>query len=167
MLGIILKRGLRKERLIMNLPCFSPERRQGHGMDRLKELNGTEKTGKMHGRTERFMSFIVGIAGRSLRPRFPLERSSATSTARLGSGIIAESTTFKERALFVAQTLKRISIAKSRRAPRVVQISQCQERKDVYNITVERDHVFYANGILTCNCDSLEYLCLYIDVKEE
>ena len=51
--------------------------------------------------------------------------------------------------------------------PKIVQISQFPEPCDVYNLTINQDHVYYANGILTCNCDSIEYLCLYIDEKQE
>lgn len=32
------------------------------------------------------------------------------------------------------------------------------ERRDVYNLTVEGAHEFYANGVLVHNCDALRYL---------
>lgn len=33
----------------------------------------------------------------------------------------------------------------------------------VYNMTTERTHVYYANGVLNHNCDSLQYACLHAD----
>ena len=32
-------------------------------------------------------------------------------------------------------------------------------RQPVYNLTVEGEHEFYANGVLVHNCDALRYLC--------
>lgn len=39
----------------------------------------------------------------------------------------------------------------------VQEIIQLQKHEDVYNITVESDHEYFANGILSSNCDALRY----------
>jgi hypothetical protein len=33
---------------------------------------------------------------------------------------------------------------------------------DVYNITVEGDHEYFADGVLVSNCDALEYATTYM-----
>lgn len=35
----------------------------------------------------------------------------------------------------------------------------CTERKAVYNLTVDQDHVYYAHGLLVSNCDALTGVC--------
>lgn len=35
----------------------------------------------------------------------------------------------------------------------------CTERKAVYNLTVDQDHVYYAHGLLVSNCDALTGIC--------
>jgi len=37
-----------------------------------------------------------------------------------------------------------------------------KEKRTVYNITVETDHEYFANGILVANCDSLRYCTVSI-----
>ena len=49
----------------------------------------------------------------------------------------------------------------------IVSASSAQERvlvgmRDVYNITVEGDHEYFADGVLVSNCDSLEYAVTYM-----
>lgn len=37
------------------------------------------------------------------------------------------------------------------------------ERAPVYNLTVDGDHEYYANGLLTHNCDALRYAVMGLD----
>ena len=41
-------------------------------------------------------------------------------------------------------------------ATRIVKLKHCGQ-EDVYNITVEKEHNYYANGILVKNCDAIRY----------
>ena len=136
------------------------------GMGLLKESSGIVNMEKKHGLTEKFISHVVCIAGKILKLHSRQERNSVMQTAKTDIDTTVEKTTFKERVLFVVKTLQRINILKSKPVPRIVQISQLPELKDVYNITVDIDHVFYANGILSCNCDALEYLCMFIAERD-
>ena len=136
------------------------------GMGLLKESSGIVNTEKKHGLTEKFISHVACIAGKILKLHSRQERNSVMQTAKTDIDTTVEKTTFKERVLFVVKTLQRINILKSKPVPRIVQISQLPELKDVYNITVDIDHVFYANGILSCNCDALEYLCMFIAERD-
>lgn len=40
---------------------------------------------------------------------------------------------------------------------RVVAVENCEVRREVYNLEIEGEHEFFANGILTHNCDALRY----------
>ena len=141
-------------------------KQQNPGMGLKKDLNGIVNTERKVGLAEKFISPLVCIVGKVFKRRFLQERSSAEETVKHDTDTTAEKTTFKERVLFVAQTLKRINILKSKPVPKIAQMSQFPEPKDVYNITVNIDHVFYANGILTGNCDALQYLCMFIAEKD-
>jgi hypothetical protein len=39
-------------------------------------------------------------------------------------------------------------------------------RQDVYGLTVSDAGVYYANGVLVSNCDSMQYLCLHADAQQ-
>ena len=162
----ILKNVSQRELLTMKRRLLWQERKQKNGINPKKDGNGTGKTGKMHGKIENIIKSTVSIAGKNWSHPFLLGRNSAGSTVRRDSDIIAGRMTLKEIALSAVRCLRQISIARSRRVPRIVGVRQLKDRRPVYNITVEKDHVFYANGILTCNCDALEYFCLYLNEKE-
>ena len=140
---------------------------QKHGMDHQKDSHGIARTEGKPGKTESFIRLLAKFAERNLKHFFQTRQHSVASTVNQQQGDDPVKTTFKDRVLFVAQTLRRVNILKLKLAPKIVQISPCLKTEDVYNITVEHVHVYYANGILTCNCDSCEYLCLYIDEKQE
>ena len=42
----------------------------------------------------------------------------------------------------------------------IISNTLCQDRSDVYDLTVADHHSFFANGILVHNCDSAMYLCM-------
>jgi hypothetical protein len=166
-LDIISRKELQMGRWITKRRLFSLGRRQERGTDHLRGLSGIENTEKSLGKIERFMSRSVSFVEKLCKRLFLPEKNTAMPTVRQSQESNLERMTFKERVLFVVQTLKRINILKSKPAPRIVQISQLQEPRDVYNITVDIDHVYFANGVLSCNCDALQYLCMYIGEREE
>ena len=45
----------------------------------------------------------------------------------------------------------------------VERVTRLDQRAEVYNLTVEDQHVYYANGVLTHNCDAIAYLCLMLN----
>ena len=56
------------------------------------------------------------------------------------------------------------NMLRRKRAVTIVGVKRYQSPKPirVYDLTVEKEHVFYANGVLVSNCaDSLQYLCLH------
>lgn len=48
---------------------------------------------------------------------------------------------------------------------RVLAVTRNDEREAVYNLTVEGEHEFYANGILVHNCDAMRYITRYLDER--
>jgi len=162
----ILKNELPKGLLIMSNLLNLQEKQPKHGTLQKRVLNGIQNTEKKAGRTEKFTQLAANIVGNNFKRHFRVEKNSVTSIAKPEQDTIAEKTTFKERVLFVVQTLWRINILSLKPALRIVRISQRLKTENVYNITVDTDHVFYANGILTCNCDALEYLCMYATENE-
>lgn len=46
---------------------------------------------------------------------------------------------------------------------RVLTVSELKEKKPVYNLTVEDQPEYYANGVLVHNCDPMRYLCMEFD----
>jgi hypothetical protein len=165
--GSILTNELQKEPLTTYHPCYLLGKQQDLGMERQKVSNGTVKMGRNVGKTGKCIQSIASFVAKKLKLLFQQEQNSAGIFVKSKQDIEAVRTSLRDRVLFVVQTLKHINIIKLKLAPRVVRISQYPELCDTYNITVEQDHVYYANGILACNCDSLEYLCLYIDEKQE
>ena len=162
----ISKKGLQMELSTTSHRWCLPEKRQDHGTHLQKVLTGTESTEKKHGKTGSYLQLPVTFAGLPFKHPSRLGKHFAARIAGIKRDIIAGLITLKERASFVVQTLRRIKIVKLRHVPRIVRISPCLETENVYNITVETDHVYYANGMLACNCDALQMLCLFLDEKE-
>jgi hypothetical protein len=42
-------------------------------------------------------------------------------------------------------------------------VTPVADRRPVYNLTVAGDHEYFANGILTHNCDALRYGCMGLE----
>ncbi|MEN6420779.1 MAG: hypothetical protein ABFD76_02435 [Smithella sp.] len=139
------------------------EKPQSHGMGQRMELSFIKILGKNLGKIRNILSSNVNIVEKNYEHHSRAEKDSVESTAKQEPDTIPEKMTFKDRVLFVVKTLQRINILKLKPAPKVVKVSLNQELEDVYNITVDVDHVYYANGILVCNCEALEYLCYYVN----
>lgn len=61
---------------------------------------------------------------------------------------------------FVINTLLKKHVVKN------VRVYQLQEPKEVYDLTVEDDNCYYANGYLVSNCDALRYMCEAIHMSK-
>jgi len=59
------------------------------------------------------------------------------------------------------RTSKRPNTATTTARPLIVEsVLETGRTADVYNITVEREHCYYANGVLSANCDCLRYIAM-------
>lgn len=80
--------------------------------------------------------------------------------ATTNSDITTNSITSRETAEYAEGNFSRGNITRLRGLPpavRVVARHSLAERQCVYNITVEQDHEYFANGILVSNCDAWRY----------
>jgi len=59
--------------------------------------------------------------------------------------------------LFVRSLLQRINIRKSERVVRIVRQNWHRSPRPVYDLTIEKDHCYYANDLLVSNCDMVRY----------
>lgn len=59
---------------------------------------------------------------------------------------------------FVKKLLKLISMPSKRHAVTNVELKKCSIPKKVYDLTIEEDGCYYANGYLVSNCDAMRYL---------
>ena len=65
-----------------------------------------------------------------------------------------------------AKTLWQTNTKKAKLVPKLVQINYLQTPKMVFDMTLESEHVYYANGILVHNCaDSLRYAIMGFNKK--
>jgi len=71
--------------------------------------------------------------------------------------------------LFAKKYLKLTNMLSEKHAVKNVRLYQCEKPRATYDLTVEDDNCYYANGYLVSNCDAFRYMCLslsYIDSNE-
>ena len=70
-------------------------------------------------------------------------------------------------ALYAEMVSELIATGRLKPAARIVGVRSCQRSpRRVYDLTVERAHSFYANGVWVSNsADALQYLCLHYNVQ--
>lgn len=63
-------------------------------------------------------------------------------------------------AQFVLKSLKLINILSKQHVVTNVELKKCNTLNSVYDLTIETDHCYYANGYLVSNSDALRYLAV-------
>jgi predicted phage terminase large subunit-like protein len=137
---------------------------------------GTAKTPNVLGKAGNGTQNTAKHVRRSLRPRSPTEPNIAHRGAetRRGSGATSDRADTRHSGLPTPESARGVEIATSRSsAPngvcaqlnagtaiittgaRVVPTGRVEW---VYNLTVAEEHVYYANGVLTHNCDSMAWI---------
>lgn len=93
----------------------------------------------------------------------PSEVCTARTTAATWPGSRAAPTTSVEPAMDAATPSQSTSTPRPDFAPsRVLNVTADPGRRPVYNLEVEDDHEYIANGIVVHNCDALRYLVMHI-----
>ena len=158
-----------------------PEKRLRNGTVLKKGANGTENTGlksqKKKQKNRKLNSFVFS-AGKS----FTLQVTAGTRVS-IAQWLVApntvetmESTMKPESVQCVEKSLGSIDSAKQKLAVENAGISVAEIREekttaDVYNLTVDEEHEYFANGFLVHNCmDACIYACLqrpWTPVKKE
>lgn len=75
--------------------------------------------------------------------------------------------TWKQGFVLSAKTLLKSINTLIPKPAHVVALDVCTHRRAVYNLTVEKSHNYYANGILVSNCDDLRYIAMSRQSKYE
>jgi predicted phage terminase large subunit-like protein len=137
------------------------------GINPKKGARGTRKWWPKLGTSESGIRLYASNAGESLRPRFhPALGSAQPNVATLSGTGRDTSASFRRvphgTALFAEKSSPTRSGPKNTAVPnarkKVVSVEKLADRRPVYNLTVEDQHVYFANGVLTHNCDWLAWV---------
>lgn len=119
------------------------------GIDQKKAVGGTANMASARGKEELPKNAYVSCAESNISPGNQPEQDSAVIIVRQPGVEEPDWIMKSEFVLCAAVNSKEIDIRK-----------QDSVRKNVvYNIEIEENHEYFANNILTSNCDALRYLC--------
>lgn len=104
------------------------------------------------------------IAGRNLQADdVGWKRFSAQTNVSHISGKIPGWMTNCGNVAFVVRSFLSTNMLRRKRAVRLVRRRVSQEQKEVYDLTVDQHHVYFANGFLVSNSDMFRYVCVNAD----
>ena len=127
------------------------ESRPQHGTDRQTESRGTVSTENAHGKVESRPESHAAFAGKSTTLSFQRDPGSVQKPASKKHGISV--TKRRLESVFCAvRNLFSTSFASRNVAPVSVRTDSVDSAVKVYNLTLDADNVYYANGILVANC---------------
>lgn len=134
-----------------------------HGIGRRLGSHGIERTPR-HAASENGSHGCIGASTAATDTRPPSARvpgSAAPTASRRGGARLAWTAASSGRAFGVRPISRPTNTGPRGSAPEPVRVvtewKSCGTREPVYNLTVEGDHEYFANGILTHNCDALRY----------
>ena len=141
-IGVIIKKSV--------LPTLiRPDSRQVNGMERKMVRNGTQKMPKNHGAGQFKKMSSVSAAGRHISL---IERVVTALTVVYKSLLIELRNTMRiGNASFVDYLLVSGSLNKPEHVQKVV-VQNLDGEVDVYTLSLDKHHVYIANGILVANC---------------
>jgi hypothetical protein len=136
-----------------------------NGTAQKRGLLGMPSTANEPGRDESRSRRTVSFAGQSLEHETDESiHGSAQESAALMPGRQEELITKFGSVRFARSGTKSISTPTEKPAPvTVVSVYDLGRSEPVYNLTVEGQHEYYANGVLVSNCDALRYLIVGLD----
>lgn len=132
---------------------------QKNGIDPKKERNGIKLMGRKLGLTGNLVRKTVLFAKKLTRPFTQIEPSFALKNAKENT---TESTILRKKSVFVrfAALISRFTnILQPERVVGLVPV-QCQTTQNVYDLTVECDKCYYAQGFLVSNSDAFRMLAI-------
>lgn len=128
---------------------------QKNGTEVKRESNGILKTDTMHGISKKKLRKHAKYALNITKLKPTIRDSAPTTVSQRGEG--SRELTMKYVIVDAANKILRlINIQRKNIAIESVQTEE--ELRDVYNISIEQAHEYYANGVLVSNCDSLRYI---------
>jgi len=137
-------------------------RRPPRGIALRKAAHGIARTVSSLGRRANQLAMSVTNAAPSLSlSRGATSASALMPASRLG-GAIQASMTKTVSVIGAGRHSGPISIPSTVIAPVHVAHLRAAERGPVYNLTIEGEHEFFANGVLVANCDALRYSAVWL-----
>ena len=134
------------------------DRLPASGIGLKKGASGTDSTGETAWSNEKFSRSPVSTAEKSSQQR-TVTQSSVPTTARSCMTTTTDSEKRSESASGVEKSLLQSSLPDTMGREPVVEAVRCTsttsaEKRAVYNLTVEKSHLYYAGGFLVHNCDA-------------
>ena len=140
------------------------ERKRRFGIDLQREENSTRESQRNYGSQNLFIKKHVNFVEKNTKVTFQREVGGVHRIASQKQDDNGVMTTLKNAARFAAMFLKQTNIILPKHAPHVVRVSPKVERKPVFNLTIDKYHCYYADGILVLNChDALQYACMLLE----
>jgi len=134
------------KKLDHSLHCGTNQQKEKSGI-----LNTQKKLGLLGSLKNQLASFVEMFSQHILK----LGLSSAQTSAGSLQGIEKRSILRRENVHSVGKNLNVRSQTKQNAAPVAVELNTDGEEIDIYDLEIEKDHVYYANGILVSNSDSM------------
>jgi hypothetical protein len=158
----ILKKDLRKTRNLIYKLWKKEGKRPLSGMGQKREESGTHNTQEKTLQHTSMENFFVTVAETVILETFQLQNQKESVTAQKlvfhKQEETLELTMKKELAQIVVTDSLSINTQRNLDAQTYVHAKYLKNQK-TYNIEVEGEHEYFANGILVGNCDALEYMC--------
>jgi phage terminase large subunit-like protein len=142
------------------------EKPPASGINRKKDALGTRSTQKRHTRTENCAASVVNFVGAAFkqgttRPNLNFVQISVGQKiagypawiTKLGAALRAKLLSWLTGTQRLKPALTPVRLASGTTSKRT---------STVYNITVEGEHEYFANGILVANCDAMRYIACMI-----
>ncbi len=144
------------------LMTFVPS--QKHGIAQRKVENGTRSTEKKHSLNESPSSKSVSVVEKNIMisaeasdPDFVQTIANPHGEGNKVTIMLNDSASFAE--------VNSLLTSMPKLRPVLENVTVCQKvklngKRIVYNLTVDQNHEYFANGVLVSNCDALRYACM-------
>ncbi len=146
-----------------NRTSLKHEEKPNYGTHLKRVCSGIEKTVGKHGKNAFGIKRCVLFVVKNMKLLFRRSQSFVEIIANQSTEEIQESITPTETAKYVQKNSKLTNILPYGRVQSLVPLNLLEEQ-DVYDLEVEDDHCYYANGILVSNSDSMRYAALSLDI---
>ena len=130
-----------------------------NGIDRKKEENGIKtmlKTPYLTLKKSDILSNVNGV--KPIIQQCMHGKNSAQTDVKQKIGFIQKWIMKAVNVKYVNDLLMLISMPSKQHVVKSVELKKCNTPKKVYDLTIEEDGCYYANGYLASNCDAMRYL---------
>jgi intein/homing endonuclease len=140
--------------------------RQKNGMLVKRVRNGIQKMERKHGLFENGLQSFVKYVTRKLKLLIQVEKQCVPEIVKPNKEILKASITNKDFVKYVTQDSSLTNTERKEHVVSIVPLNYLNARY-VYDIEVEHDHCYYANGILVSNSDAFRYLAIGLKAIEK